>query len=297
MFILFIALLAPLFTSFANIIECKLSNNNFKHPLTMIFYISLMNCVFLPLLLFFGMPTLPTLSVLPFYFVLAVIDVVYLYPYYKAMKVIDTSIVSALFSLGQITIPIMTYLFLDEHLKQSQYFGFVIIILASIVLSINDFKMPKLNRAFYYMVFVSFLRAFYVVIQKCAFQYDDSWINMMIYVNTLSGLLPFLLFLHKPSAERIKKAFNSYRKRTKIFCLNELLCFLGGAAFIFALSKMSAVTLSAINATAPIFMLFISIALKKIFDIRVKETISPRIMMKKMVCFVVIVIGVVMVSL
>ena len=103
--------------------------------------------------------------------------------------------------------------------------------------------------------------------------------------------------LFKNAHFNIKKAFNSYRKKTKIFCLNELLCFLGGAAFIFALSKMSAVTLSAINATAPIFMLFISITLKKIFDIHVKETISPRIMIKKMVCFVIIVGGVVMVSL
>ena len=52
MFILFVALLAPFFSSFANIIECKLSNNIFKHPATMIFYISLMNCLFMPLLLF-----------------------------------------------------------------------------------------------------------------------------------------------------------------------------------------------------------------------------------------------------
>lgn len=37
MFILFVALLAPFFSSFANIIECKLSNNIFKHPATMIF--------------------------------------------------------------------------------------------------------------------------------------------------------------------------------------------------------------------------------------------------------------------
>ena len=50
MFVLFIALLAPIFYTFANIIECKLSNNIFKHPVVMVFYISLMNCLFLPLL-------------------------------------------------------------------------------------------------------------------------------------------------------------------------------------------------------------------------------------------------------
>lgn len=297
MFILFVALLAPFFSSFANIIECKLSNNIFKHPATMIFYISLMNCLFMPLLLFFGIPTLPAPGAVPFYFLLAFIDVAYLYPYYKAMKVIDMSIVSALFSLGQITIPIMTYLFLDERLRESQYAGFLLIIAASIVLSINDFKMPKLNRAFYYMVFVSLLRAFYVVLQKYTFKEDDNWINLIIYVNIFSFLLPFLLFLHKKSAERIRSTFAEYRKNTKVFCLNEFLCFLGGAAAVYALSKLSAVTSSAINATAPIFMLFISLALKKMFDIRVKETITPHIMIKKLICFVVIIAGVVMVAL
>ena len=91
--------------------------------------------------------------------------------------------------------------------------------------------------------------------------------------------------------------FAEYRKNTKVFCLNEFLCFLGGAASVYALSKLSAVTSSAINATAPIFMLFISLALKKMFDIRVKETITPHIMIKKLICFAVIIAGVVMVAL
>ncbi len=297
MSVLFIALLAPFFYSFANIIECKLANNIFKHPATMIFYISLMNCVFMPLLLFFGMPTLPALRAVPFYLLLAVIDVVYLYPYYKAMKVIDTSIVSALFSLGQITIPVMTYLLLDERLRESQYAGFLLIIAASILLSINDFRLPKLNRAFYYMLFVSLLRAFYVVLEKYTFGIDDNWINMIIYVNILSCLLPFSLFLHKKSAKRIKKVFGEYRKNCKIFCINELLCFFGCAASVFALSKLSAVTSSAISATAPIFLLAISFTLKKSFRIRLRETITPLIMAKKAVCFAGIIFGVILVAL
>lgn len=75
----------------------------------MIFYISLMNAVFLPLVMIWGMPTLPPAKVFACYVVLAAIDVIYLYPYYLSMKVIDTSIVAALFSLGKITIPVMTF--------------------------------------------------------------------------------------------------------------------------------------------------------------------------------------------
>ncbi|MBR5154281.1 MAG: EamA family transporter [Alphaproteobacteria bacterium] len=297
MFVLVIALFAPFFYSFANIIECKLSNNIFKHPVTMIFYISLMNCLFLPLLLIFGLPTLVSPFMLLIYLILAVIDVMYLFPYYKAMKEIDTSIVSALFSLGQITIPVLTYFLLDEKLNIFQYIGFGIIIFASVVLSINDFYGLKLNKAFYYMVGVSLLRAFYVVLEKYAFNYDSSWINMVIYVNAMSSLLPFLFLFDKKHNKMIKSAFNEYRKNTKIFCVNELFCFLGATCCIYGLSQLSAVVSSAINATAPIFLLIISLGLEYVFGIKVKETITPLIMAKKVICYALIIVGVVMVSL
>ena len=297
MFILFIALLAPFFSSCSSIIECNLSNHIFRHPATMIFYISLMNCVFMPLLLFFGVPTLPSWQALPFYFILGLIDVIYLYPFYLAMKVIDTSIVTALLSLGQITIPVMTFFLLDERLTFSQYSGFVIIIIFSVFLSINNLKLPKLNVAFYYMVLVSLLRAFYLVLEKYTLKTDGNWINLIIYVNVISSLLPFLLLLHKESADRIKSVFGEYRKKIKLFCTNEFLCFLSTAAFVFALSKLSAVSSAAINATAPIFLLLISLSLKKEFNINVREIITPKIMIKKLVCFSFIILGVVMVAL
>jgi len=155
--ILFIAFLSPFFYAVAVLVESLLSNYTFKHQTTMIFYISMMNCIFLPLLLFFGMPTIPDREVWFFYFVLAIIDVGYLYPYYSAMKVIDTSIVSALFALGQVIVPILSYVILDDVLNLHQYVGFMIIIMASVVLSIKGKKIPKLNRAFYYMLLSSFM--------------------------------------------------------------------------------------------------------------------------------------------
>lgn len=114
MFFLLAAFGSPLFYAFAVIIESQLSNRTFKHQTTMIFYISLMNAVFVPLVMFLGWPSVPSTAAIVCYVLLAFLDIVYLYPYYTAMKVIDTSIVAALFSLGQITIPVMTYLWLDD---------------------------------------------------------------------------------------------------------------------------------------------------------------------------------------
>ena len=164
--ILFIAFLSPMFYATAVLIESLLSNYTFKHQTTMIFYISMMNCVFLPLLLLFGMPTFPPQEVWGYYLILSLIDVGYLYPYYSAMKVIDTSIVSALFALGQVIVPILSYFILRDVLSLHQYIGFMIIIMASIALSIKGNKIPKLNRAFYYMLLSSFMLSSRIIFVK-----------------------------------------------------------------------------------------------------------------------------------
>ena len=48
---------------------------------------------------------------------------------------------------------IMSYFLLDEKLTLAQYIGFTIIVMASVALSIKGKKIPKLNKAFYYMMF------------------------------------------------------------------------------------------------------------------------------------------------
>ena len=181
MFFILIAFLAPAFSAIACIIESRLSNCTFKRQTTMIFYISLMNCVFLPLVFLFGMPSVTTWQALLCYIGLALIDVLYLYPFYTALKVIDSSIVAALFSLGQITIPLMSFLFLGEILNLSQYIGFIVIIMASVALSIKGTRIPKLSRAFYYMVLASLLRAVYAILEKYVLIDDGNWVNMAVY--------------------------------------------------------------------------------------------------------------------
>lgn len=261
----------------------------------MIFYISLMNAVFLPLTLFLGKPTLPEGSIWFCYIILALIDIIYLYPFYTAMKVIDTSIVAALFSLGQITIPIMTYFVLGEMLSLTQYIGFMIIIMASIALSIKGSKIPKLNRAFYYMVGASLLRAFYVVLEKYVLDLDGNWVNMVIYPNLISGFIPFSFFLVGKWRTDIVKNFPPYMHKFKIFALNEFLCFLGLVCTVYGLSGLSPVVSASIGATQPIFLLSISFLLLNRFGFRLKEKITRKVMMKKLFCFVLIILGVVLV--
>ncbi|MBR6409290.1 MAG: hypothetical protein IKS23_03520 [Alphaproteobacteria bacterium] len=293
--ILFIAFLSPMFEALSDLIECLLANRTFKHQTTMIFYISMMNFVFVPLVMLLGMPTLPLKESLIFYFLLALIDVVYLYPFYSAMKVIDTSIVSALFALGQVIVPILSYFILRDVLSLYQYIGFMIIIMASIALSIKGNKIPKLNRAFYYMLFVSFLLSLRVVIVKCTMNIEGNWINLVMFPNMISGILPLGLLFIKKYRKDIVKNFPPYLEKFKFFALDEFICFLGLVCSTYALDYLSPVVSSAINNMRPIFLLAISGFLLYAFNIKLKEKITPKILLKKLFCFVLMILGVILV--
>ncbi len=295
MFFVLVAFFAPIFGATCCIIESRLSNYTFKRQTTMIFYVSVMNCVFLPLTLVFGMPTIPSITALLCYIVLASIDVLYLYPFYTALKVIDSSIVSALFSLGQITIPIMSFLFLGEVLSLPQYIGFVVIIMASIALSIKGNKIPKLSRAFYYMAFASLLRAGYAIVEKYVLIEDQNWVNMVVYPTFISGVIPFLFLLRKNWRKDIIKSFPPYMDKVQWFVLNEFFWFAEAVAQIYGMSGLSPVVSVSIGATEPIFLLGFSYFLLKKYNIPLKEKISSRLLVKKMFCFVLIILGLILV--
>ena len=124
----FISFLAPFFYASSVVIESFLSLAVFKRPLVMLFFVSLTNALFTPFVLFLGFPTIPSLQSWGIYLLIAIIDIGYLYPYYMALKKTDTSIVSSLFSLGKIFVPVLAFILLKDTLTLPQYIGFFIII-------------------------------------------------------------------------------------------------------------------------------------------------------------------------
>lgn len=292
---LFIALLSPFFYAMAVLIESVLSNNTFKRQTTMIFYISLMNVVFLPLILVFGLPTIPTSYCICLYCVLALLDVVYMYPYYTALKVIDTSIVAALFSLGQIIVPMLSFIVLGEILNLHQYIGFTIIILSSVALSVKGTRIPKISRAFWYMVMSSLTISCRIILAKYVMNIDNNWINMVVYPNIISGIIPLGFLLFEKQRKDILRNFPPYLQKFKFFALNEFLCFSGLACSIFGLSKLSPVVSSGISSLEPIFLLAVGYTLSTCYNFVLKEKITRKILMKKLFCFVLIILGVILV--
>ena len=292
--IYFIAFLSPLFFAISVLIESFLSLDVFKKPATMCFYVSLTNAIFVPLLLFFGLPTMPSLQCWMIYLVLAIIDIAYLYPFYMALKKTDTSIVSSLFTIGKIFVPIMSFVILKDVLSLQQYIGFAIVILASLILTTKQGVKFKVNKAFYLMFLSSFLLAFRIVLAKLALTTDATWVNTMFYPNLISGALIFAFLAFKKLRPDIREHFADYKKNVKLFVLIEFITFLAVLTSVYALSKLSPTISSAIDATEPLFLLAIAMLMRPICSYRCQEiNVSWP---KKLICFILIIIGVVCIS-
>ena len=290
----FVAFLAPCFYALSILIESILSLDIFKKPATMSFFVSLTNSLFVPLLLFFGMPSLPSLSNFGIYVILAIFEVVYLYPYYIALKKTDTSIVSALFTTGKVFIPILSYILLNDILTPIQYLGFFTVIFASIFLTIKKRAHFHINTAFYLMLIASFLWSLHAILTKYVLLSDQNWINTLIYPNLISGTLIFLCLAFKKLRKDIRAHAAAYFSKFKIFALNEFISFWGLVSSVYALSHLSPVVSSAIEATSPLFLLFFASVFSLFCRHRFQEYHVSTL--KKIVCFILIIIGVTLVA-
>ena len=289
--IFLIALFSPFFYAASVVIESFLSLAVFKRPIVMLFFVSLTNALFTPLVLVFGTPTIPSADALAIYALIACIDIAYLYPYYVALKKTDTSIISSLFALGNIFVPMLSFILLADVLQLHQYIGFLIIILASVILNKKSHVHFCINKAFYLMILSTFLLACRICLAKYVLNLDHNVSNVLIYPNLLSGLIPFLFLLSSQNKKSIKKKVRVYHRQFKFFFIIELLTFGAVTTSIIALDKLSPTVSTAIAALEPLFVLSIIMFLKSFFHTPLKD---HGLTLKKIICFIWIIIGVIM---
>jgi len=122
--------------------------------------------------------------------VVASIEFFYQFPYYKALRYADTSVVVSLFSFQKILIPILAYFIINERLTSLQYFGFDIIIFCSIAITFKKFSW-KPSKAILFMIPVCIILAFNSILKKYGLNQIE-WKTFYFYSFALS--VPFYLF-------------------------------------------------------------------------------------------------------
>jgi len=271
-----------------NIVDSFLSNNLFKSKMSLIFYGSITNVVFLPLIFIFELPKLIPSSLLLPIIAISLIEIAFLYPYYRALEEEDTSIIIALFSLGKILIPILAFLTIGERLEHIQYIGFFLIIFSSFLLSTK--KHIHLNKGLFYMAIASVLISidaviFKYVLGEVGWVTVTTWTQIIIFVFTMTTF--WIFFKRKILIDK-----NTYLKNFKYFISNEFFTFSGKVSIIFAYTLAPVSIVEGLFSAQPAAVLLIAVIGHRLSPRHFKETIHRKEILRKIILFIGIGIGV-----
>ncbi len=236
------------------------------------------------------------MDLLPFYNLLGLTNIFYLYPYYKALQNDDTSVIVSLFSLEKLFVPILAFLIVGEKLSYIQYLGFFIIIFSGAVLTLNNHKKKFMfNKSLYYMSLVSIILAFEGVIYKYIFNNVD-WVTGFTWAVVASFILTLPMLLVKISREKIFLQWSSFKNKFHLFTLEELFTFSGTGFSTFATSLAPVTIVKAIDSFQPFFVLLCAIIFARFYPTVFKERIDSKTIIKKTLLFIVMIIGVVLIT-
>ena len=290
---LFIAFLAPVFYGWSSIFDNFLANQKFKNPLTLAFYTSLFNIVFLPIVFLIQKPTLPAFELFPIFVGLGLVNVLYLYPYYRGLQVEDTSITISFFSFGRIFIPILAYFIIGEIITIPQYIGIFLIIMSGFFLSLSQSQLNfRFSNAFGYMMIAAFIVSLEGVLLKYLFEHGVQWSAAVGGEMAMSFLIIASFLIHAKFRKNVAMEFVNFKRNAHIFGIEEGFTFLAFSAEALAI-KLAPVSLAkSISTFTPLFVLFYAFLFSKHFPFLFKEKIDSGSIIKKIVLFIIMIFGV-----
>ncbi len=285
------AFISPAAHTLSNIFDAYITGNLFKKTSTTIFYTNITN-IFGPLTLLLISPIqfIP-IDVVPYVVLIGLINVGYLFPYYTALKTTDTSIVAALFSLEKIFIPFWAYMIVNEILQPVQYVGLGIIIIASLILNLENTNHIKINKGFWLMLLTAVMLSFENVFYKKILKQTD-WVSAAFWCALLTYLLRWAILFRQSMRRDIIKNFQKYKTNFSKFCFIEIFDQSGNLAPVFALSAIPVLVETSISSTQPIFVIIYGYILTKLLGNHFNENLTYKEIIKKLICFIFIGTGV-----
>jgi len=294
---LIIALLAPIFYAVSNVFDNILANKSFKNPVTLTFYSSLFNVVFVLFLFLFSDLSFPQISFLPIFILLGIINVLYLFPYYKGLQSDDTSVVVSFFGLGRIFIPIWAFFIIGEQLSALKYIGIALVIIGSVLLSIKgSFKDIKFSKAIFYILLASFIISIEGVLLKYLFEQGVSVNNGVAWEMLISFIYTLFFLLHKKTRLDIVENFTLFKKKTLLFFVEEGATFVAFFSGSYALSIAPVSLVRGIGTLTPFFVLAYAKLLGKKYPYLFNEQIGVGNTLKKIILFSVTALGVFLIA-
>jgi uncharacterized membrane protein len=184
-----------------NLYDSYLSNRIFKNSISPLFYESLLVIPFYGcLLLFTGWHDISweTAGVIA---VAGIASVLYIWPYFAALKMEETSVVVSYWSLTRLFVPIMAYFIVSERLEPTDYIGFALLTFGNAALNLRKGFHIHSVKALMLMVLSGLVMALDIVLFKKAFMEMD-WLFALAVGKIIGSVVSAALVLIPSTTRR-----------------------------------------------------------------------------------------------
>lgn len=279
-----IALLSPAFDALGNIVDWKISRS--MNLNSIVFYGAIFNLLFVPLVFIFWLPKIPSIFTFPFILFISIVEVLYVYPYTISLRNIDTSIVTALFSLWKFFVPLFAFLVVDEKLSPFAYVWFFVILISSMALSFHRHEWKfKLNTSFFYMLGCSIILSFNAVIEKYVLSWSIDWLTLFFWTQICTSVIVLILLVLPKYRKDIVSGFINLKPNISNLLLQSFLAVWGVMSIMFAINIAPVTFIKWITSLQPFMVIFASYLIHKFNPHFVFESFWKWDIFKKIVCF------------
>lgn len=297
---LYLALMAPVFWSLSNVVDKFAIKNITSHYISFIFLLSIGNVFFFALifLVMGGLSTSSAIIAINIVSGLAIFMQYFTYSY--VLEDMDVSVVIPIHQSEPIFVLAISIFLFNAIPSEYQIGGFVAITLGILILSVSSSTISKIphNKKILILISSSFFGAVSTIMSDELLK--GSSLNSVLAYNFLGYALGGILLLLVPSWRKVIKHDLVKMKKShfSVFALTNIFDVTGYVFFIAALSYGgSASMVSIIVGIHPAIIIALGYIITKFFPSIYIEDIEYKSMMKKIVSFLFIIVGVYLISL
>lgn len=290
-----LSLLSAVLFAITRVIDKSVMKNFVDSALVVTFFSGIIGpFLFIPLIPFNEITLLPPhLMVLSFIGGLLVMAPTLIY--FHATKEAEISEISVLYKMSPVFTILLAAGLLGEILTVRQYGGAILMILGSVIVSVEsleNLKKLRFGKAFWLMVLATALLGAFEVLLKHLLQFSSYW-NIYFWVRAGYFIAAMLIIPYFAGAreEILQVARNFREKRGHFILATETVSFLAGLILTMAIQLGPVSLVSAISGTQPFFVLLLVYALSSLGSETFEETFDRRDMMLKAVSVLLVVAG------
>lgn len=223
-------------------------------------------------------------------------SIIALVPWYKAIKLDDTSRVVPYFQLIPVVVLVLSYVLLGEELTRNQLIGFVLIIAGGLSLAIerSSKELFKIRRSFWYILASIALWAPVAVLFKVVAVGGSFW-DAFVYESLGAGL--GALALQRYAKTDMREGLRMMTTSTwGIVGTNEAFYLLARGLQFYAVLIGPTALVSVVGGIQPLFALIIGVGMSIWFPNVIKENIKKQVIGYKLLAIMVMFIGVIYIN-